>query len=262
MAALRVRHPDRVGVHHPVRTWLCQRNGVQRPAMGRSLGLGRLDVHHAGWHGRTGFTIIHFMEVGVMAKLKEKLQSVAKEYARQTGEIIGFKPWYWCGKNISDECCCFSETIFLSLSDMQMLIDHLDKWIERYGSKELVGKEVLDWLEYVVEDAYDKECEQWRRYARINLWSWLSGLRLSDLKWTTADEIHSCREKIATVRSLMKEFRDNRALDNVLQNLEAYMKELKAKQEKETKATLAKLKETDAYKEFINAIDNEKPESY
>jgi len=185
-----------------------------------------------------------------MEELKEKLWPLAKEYARQVGEVIDLEPEDWVGEDISCDICCYGDTIFLTLEDMQVIIDHLPKWIENYGSKEAVGQEIRDWLCWIFDDAYDADENKYRHHVRINLYNWLSGLRPNMLKRTIADDIEQTKEQIAAVKSLIKEYRGARSLDNVLTNLEAHLKELEAKAEKEREKEMIDLKQTDAYKRF------------
>ena len=61
---------------------------------------------------------------------------------------------------------------------MQVVVDHLPEWTERYGSKEKVGEVIIEYMDTLVEN-YDKTFEN--GHPRINLWSWLKGLRWKDV---------------------------------------------------------------------------------
>jgi len=122
-----------------------------------------------------------------MKKLKDTLWSVAKEYARLVGQVIGQDPEFWVAEDISVSVCCFGDVWFLTLEEMQIIIDHMEKWLARYGTSQAVGQEVTDWLDWTIEDSYDPDRDQYRRHARINLWSWLTGLRPEDIQDHPAD---------------------------------------------------------------------------
>lgn len=133
-------------------------------------------------------------------EINERLRSVASEYAEAVGKILGYEPEYWVGSDISIDCCCFGDVEFLTLAEMQVIIDHLPHWIELYGSEEKVGDVVLAWLMWSTTDNWDEEHGLWRSRPRINLWSWMGGLRPDDLKWTDVDELVKLetQEKVLT----------------------------------------------------------------
>ena len=114
--------------------------------------------------------------------LKDRLWAVANEYAEQVADLLGLSVEYWVAEDVSVSCCCLGDVEFLDLEEMQIIIDHLDRWVEKYGSKEKVGETVLEWLQWCLENAYDAERDRWRNHPRINLWSWLNGLRPEDIK--------------------------------------------------------------------------------
>ena len=120
-------------------------------------------------------------------ELREILRATAMEYARQVGMLIGHEPQYWVAEDVSMDCCCYGDVYFLTLTDMQIIVDHLDEWVKKYGSNEKVGETVCEWFDWCVEDACDTE-GWWRNYPRINLLSWMRGLRPEQLKRTELDE--------------------------------------------------------------------------
>ena len=114
--------------------------------------------------------------------LHEMIWACAKKYAQRVGEIIERKPEYWVAEELSISTCCFGDVYFLDLDEMMIIVDHLDKWIKNYGSQEKVGETVIDWFEWCLEDAVDPATGEWRNHNRINLNSWLMGLRPEQLK--------------------------------------------------------------------------------
>lgn len=118
-----------------------------------------------------------------MKKLSEKLRPVLREYARQVGQIIDMEPQFWVAEDMCMDVCCFGDTEYLDISDMQIIIDHLDEWVSRYGSKKAVGETILAWKEWYLDDMCTKTPEgTLLPFPRINLWSWLKGLRPEQIK--------------------------------------------------------------------------------
>lgn len=99
-----------------------------------------------------------------MKKLKEEYRAVCKEYARQTGKIIGFAPQFFLRDRQSISTCLFGDNYFLNMEEMQQIVDHMDMWLHRYGTAEKVGERVVAWLDYTTEKDDDT----------INLWQWLT----------------------------------------------------------------------------------------
>lgn len=114
--------------------------------------------------------------------LKDRLWAVAKEYAERVAGILGMSVEFWVAEDISVSCCCFGDVEFLNLEEMQIIVDHLDKWIEKYGSEKKVGDAVREWLQWCLDNSFNAEKDEWREHNRINLWSWLKGLRPEDIK--------------------------------------------------------------------------------
>ena len=175
-----------------------------------------------------------------MNTLKEHLYPVALEYARQTALLLGTNPadFYFVGmRDLSPVGLCdFGDTLFLTLEEMQTIIDRLDEWTARYGSREAVAQEVRDWLDWCT-DARDARAEYHLTtdhavhyaYPRINLATWLSGLKEIP---EPAATIEVLRTQAATLADIITRYGENRSLGNVLQNLQARISTLE-KQQKE-----------------------------
>ena len=152
--------------------------------------------------------------------MQEQLRAVAKEYARQFGQIIGIEPDYWTGGELSLGSCLFGDYFFV-LNDMQIVVDNLDKWVKKYGTIENVGNEVIEWIEFVTE--------HYPRQPRINLYAWMDGYRL------TANEIELERicGQINVLRGIV-ELYPSHTVGNVIMQLKARVKELsKTKEQKD-----------------------------
>lgn len=110
--------------------------------------------------------------------LHDQLKTIADEYAIRLSDVIGFAPQYWVGEDYWIDIADFGDIYFFSLSDMQVVVNHLQGWIERYGSKEKVGEVIIEYMDTLIEND-DMTFENGR--PRINLWSWLKGLRWKDI---------------------------------------------------------------------------------
>lgn len=141
--------------------------------------------------------------------MKEQLRAVAKEYARQFGKIIGMNPDYWVGEDMSVGACAFGDYYF-NLYDMQEVIDHLDDWVEEYGTIEKVGDEVIGWHEWMTEHEF-----------RIGLYAWLDGHRPDK---NTVDYV-KLHQQLTVLQQVAREY-PTHSIGNVIMQLEARAKEL------------------------------------
>ena len=191
-----------------------------------------------------------------MKNLKQTLWKVATEYAMKVGELIEQEPEFWVAEDISVDCCCFGDVWFLTLEDMQVIIDHMPRWLERYGNRKAVAQEITDWLDWSIEDGYDPDRDQYRRHARINLWSWLSGLRPADLKVTVDDEIQQHRD-ILSVLGTVRGFYGNIPVGRAIENIHARLTELEARKRIEDESAFENIKDTEAYQHFRKMVEDE-----
>lgn len=112
-----------------------------------------------------------------MTQLQQQFISVANEYARQFGKIIGYNKEFW-SSIIDGHHACFGDNYFFSLEEMQLVVDYIDKWVRCYGSREKVGDAVTEWFDYFTDiDHFEKRCID--GHPSINLYSWLKGARPS-----------------------------------------------------------------------------------
>ena len=98
-----------------------------------------------------------------MKKLKDEYRAICKEYARQTGKIIGCNPEFFLRDRTSVNTCMFGDNYFLTMDEMQQIVDHMGIWLRHYGSFEKVGEAVIAWMDYCTENG-----------ETINLWQWLT----------------------------------------------------------------------------------------
>lgn len=104
--------------------------------------------------------------------LRERLGEVVMEYTRQVANLMDrdMRYVYWVGVPAGQvygtfSICDLGDTLFLTLEEMQVLIDDLDKWVARYSTPENVAEEVVLWSEWNVND----------KNMKMNLRSWLLG---------------------------------------------------------------------------------------
>ena len=99
-----------------------------------------------------------------MKKLKDEYRAICKEYARQTGKIIGCDPEFFLRDRQSINTCMFGDNYFLTMDEMQQIVDHMPLWLHHYGTVEKVGERIIAWMDYTTEKEDDT----------INLWQWLT----------------------------------------------------------------------------------------
>ena len=189
-----------------------------------------------------------------MAKeLKDKLRPIAEEYAKAVGKVIGYEPEYWVGSDINLDCCCYGDCYFLGLDDMQVIIDHMPGWIEKYGSQEKVSETVIAWMDWVIEDNVD-EFGNYRNHPQINLWSWLMGLRPEQLnRRSDIDEIVSLEHQVNVLRYVLKTYPTS-TIENAAKQIDARIKALHERQARETEQMI---KNHPDYQEFLKTINEQ-----
>ena len=181
---------------------------------------------------------------------KERLKLIAQEYAKEVGELLGSGPEYWVAEDVATSTCCFGDVWFLDLEEMQVIIDHMNKWIEKYGSREKVGKTVIAWMDWTIEDNVD-EMGNFRNHPRINLWSWLTGLRPDQLnRYSDIDQIVSLDHQANVLRYVLKTYPTS-SIENAAKQIEARLKLLRERHEREIQEDL---KNSEAYNEFMNLV--------
>ena len=150
--------------------------------------------------------------------MQEQLRAVAKEYARQFGQIIGIEPDYWTGGDIQLGGCSYADYYF-GLEEMQVVVDNLDHWVKKHGTIEKVAAEVIDWHDYAIIIGHQQD-----------LFSWLDGHRPS------ANEIELERicGQINVLREIV-ELYPSHTVGNVIMQLEARANELSKTKEPKDK---------------------------
>lgn len=91
------------------------------------------------------------------SKLTQQKRSVMNEYAMQVAALMGFpKDFSWIAdiNETSDlDALEIGEgAYYLGWTDLQVIIDKLDVWIEKYGSREAVAERIVAWNDWWLED--------------------------------------------------------------------------------------------------------------
>jgi hypothetical protein len=175
----------------------------------------------------------------------------------KVGELIEHEPEFWVAEDISVDCCCFGDVWFLTLEEMQVIIDHMPKWLERYGNRKAVAQEITDWLDWTIEDGYDPDRDKYRRHARINLWSWLKGLRPADLKPTIDDTIQNYRDIIHALAHVGETTSHTLTIAQAIEAIHARLRELEARKRIDDESAFENIKDTEAYKHFRKMMEDE-----
>ena len=187
-----------------------------------------------------------------MDTLKEKLRLIAGIYASMVADILDRRIEFWVAENISMSSCCFGDILFLNFDEMQVIVDHMDKWVEKYGSREKVAETVIEWSYWTVEDDWDETHGMWRNHPRINLWSWLNGLRPEQIKWTEGDELTKMEMQVKVLRNVAKTY-PTASIGNIIQQMESCAKEIYKRREAEIQEAM---KRSPSYEEFIKMMEN------
>ena len=104
------------------------------------------------------------------------MRDVALGYMKQVADLLGRDPrdCHWVGTD-DNECgiytvCDMGDITFLTLDQMQVIIDRLPDWLKRYGTTEAVAQEIDDWMEWSIQEENMLD-----GHPRINLEHWLMG---------------------------------------------------------------------------------------
>lgn len=188
-----------------------------------------------------------------MENLKEQLWPIVKEYTRQVMDVMQCSESNWIGTdNKGNGTFCMLELngyYYFTFEEVQVIVDRLDEWIERYTSKEGVAEEIADWQSWSIEDAsetldstdhrvldvWENRCERllYTR-PRISLEAWLCGCPREKLKPKSRERLRVLKVKREMLMELGQEYRQSRSLWNVVDSLTADINALEAKVKQET----------------------------
>lgn len=197
-------------------------------------------------------------------KLSLDLLGVAKEYARIFGDIIGSELEFFVGDDPTN-MACFGDFFFFSLSEMRDVVDNIDAYKARYGSKEAVGQEIRDWVYWWADpDSCNALMERieprvtHQLMPNISLKAWLDGCPRQERKPFSGPDAKYMRlhNDADTLARLIAEHRGNRSLDNVLKNVQA---ELDIETERKAKRDFdewEKIMKSNAGKQFRKEVED------
>jgi hypothetical protein len=162
-------------------------------------------------------------------RLSLDLLGVAKEYARIFGQIIESELEFFVGDDPTD-MACFGDCLFFSLSEMRDVVDNIDAYQARYGSKEAVGQEIRDWV-YWWADSSNVLMERIQPRVTHQIWpnislkAWLDGCPRQEREPFNGPDAEYMRlqNDADTLKRLIAEYRGNRSLDNILENVQTQL---------------------------------------
>lgn len=203
-----------------------------------------------------------------MPTLRENLWSVAKEYARQAADVLQVSQAevYWIGSNRDEgtvDVCAFGDTLFLTLDELQTIIDDLDRWTARYGSREAVGQEVQDWNDWVLEHMPDPTEAAHQRAMHtlrpaINLRSWLAGLHDQPQERPSAQADYiKLKNDHDLLRRLIDIYGENRSLWNVLKQIDSRLEAVAKQKEAEDRAEWQRIMQSPTGQAFRDLLEQE-----
>ena len=144
--------------------------------------------------------------------LKEQYRAICKEYARQTGKIIGYEPQFFLHDRMAVNTCLFGDNYFLNMDQMQQIVDHMDKWLRHYGTIEKVGERVVAWLHYCIDKGEES----------ILLWPWMAEIIKPG---SNLEEFMRLEKQVDTLEKVAETYQHH-SLDNVIRQMKSRMKEL------------------------------------
>jgi hypothetical protein len=157
-----------------------------------------------------------------MEKLTQQKRSIMNEYAMQVATLMGYpKDFSWIGDTSEtsdlDTLEIGEGAYYMSFSDLQVIIDNLDTWIKRYGSREKVAERIEAWTdwwlsdmselkkEWDVVDVWESRKQRFLRTApRINLDAWLRGVPVTPYE----ESIYDRRTRLKVERELLMHYVD------------------------------------------------------
>lgn len=191
------------------------------------------------------------------------MMAVAKEYARIFGDIIESELEFFVGDDPTD-MACFGDCLFFSLSEMRDVVDNIDAYQARYGSKDAVGQEIRDWVYWltdssnaIIERIEPRVTHQLK--PNISLKAWLDGCPRQERKPFSGPDAEYMRlqNDTDTLTRLIAEYRGTRSLDNVLKNVQAQLDIEAERKAKRDHDEWKKIMKSNAVRQFRKEVGDE-----
>lgn len=219
-------------------------------------------------------TCTRFQIRRIMVTLRQQLWPIVKEYTRQMKELMDASEVHWIGTdddgNAPAVVLDINGNYFFSFEEIQIIIDNLDKWVARYGSREAVAQEIRDWQDWWLgENDTKPSCaaldvmEVWEnrrdRYInlrpRINLKHWLLGCPREKRDPNDHDRLRELRVKRELVVELSHTYRGSRSLWNIVDNLSADIKVCEERIKEADTKIKAEMKHNEKVQQFLDELD-------
>ena len=155
------------------------------------------------------------------SKLTQQKRSVMNEYAMQVAALMGFpKDFSWIADihetSDLDALEIGEGAYYLGWTDLQVIIDNIDVWIEKYGSREAVAERITAWNDWWLDDHSERNgcniVDIWesrkQRFRctcpRINLKAWLMGAPVTPYE----ENVYDRKRRLTVEREMMMHYVD------------------------------------------------------
>ena len=201
------------------------------------------------------------------SKLTQQKRSVMNEYAMQVAALMGFpKDFSWIADihetSDLDALEIGEGAYYLGWTDLQVIIDKLDVWIEKYGSREAVAERITAWNDWWLDDMSELKkawdvVDVWesrkqrflRTVPRINLDAWLRGCPVTPYEESIYDRKTRLKVERELLMHYVDEFGGYTQLRDVLYQVEGQLSKV---------AEEVKVLDEQAQLEFLNSENGKK----
>ena len=200
------------------------------------------------------------------SKLTQQKRSVMNEYAMQVAALMGFpKQFSWIADiNETSELDALEigdGAYYLGWTDLQVIIDKLEVWIEKYGSREAVAERITAWNDWWLDDYSEHNgcniVDIWESKAqrflcmcpRICLEAWLMGAPVTPYE----ENVYDRKRRLTVEREMVMHYIDEYGGYTQLRDLLYQIEGQLAKASEEVEAL-----NEQAQKEFLNSAKGKK----
>ncbi len=200
------------------------------------------------------------------SKLTQQKRSVMNEYAMQVAALMGFpKDFSWIADihetSDLDALEIGEGAYYLGWTELQVIIDKLEVWIEKYGSREAVAERITAWNDWWLDDYSERNgCNivaLWESKAqrflctcpRINLKAWLMGAPVTPYE----ENVYDRKRRLTVEREMMMHYVDEFGGYTQLRDLLYQIEDQLAKASEEVEQL-----DKQAQIEFLNSANGKK----